>query len=82
MIDNSDTEVDSVDPTQEALMKWISTFAEDIGEDAFVDYFQQLRDGVILHKITSLLTRDINDKEIYEQTYLKDLQATCKNRSR
>ena len=41
-------------------MQWIKTFEEEIGQDAIMDNFSQLNDGVILSKITDLVTVGIS----------------------
>jgi hypothetical protein len=34
-----ETETEFNDPLHEALIKWINTFQNEIGEDALIDYF-------------------------------------------
>lgn len=41
-------------------MLWIKTFYEEIGQDALMDHFSQLNDGIILSKITDLVTVGIS----------------------
>lgn len=44
-------------------MKWVGTFKNEIGEDAIVDHFSQLNDGIILFKIIKCITKPYNQKK-------------------
>ena len=51
----------SIDPLQQAIIKWLSTFQDYIGEAAVITNFpEQLKDGTTLDKITKLVTKGLN----------------------
>ena len=53
-------------------MKWVGTFKNEIGEDAIVDHFSQLNDGIILFKIIKCITKPyISKKDDVENTNIK-----------
>ena len=43
-------------------MRWVGTFKHQIGEDAIMNHFCQLHDGVILFKITKCVTKSFIKK--------------------
>ena len=53
-MDVSSTE--SLSPLEDAILNWIGTFDQLLGEDRLLDNFTQLYDGIILYKIVRALT--------------------------
>lgn len=40
-------------------MTWIGTFKQEIGDDAIVEEYEQLSDGIIIMKILKVITENI-----------------------
>ena len=53
-------------------MQWIKTFEDEIGQDAIVDNFSQLNDGVILSQITDLITAGVSRQAEKKQYFNVD----------
>ena len=46
----------SINPLEDAILNWIGTFKNELGEDFELDSFVQLYDGVVLYKMVRQLT--------------------------
>ena len=49
------------DPLVEAVINWVGTFKNELGDDTDIDNFSQFNDGYILYRIVKAVTKDFTD---------------------
>ena len=61
------------------LLKYLETFREDLGQDAKMDSFDRFDDGVILFKITQVITRNLLQNS--KNSFISQVDVNSSNKS-